>query len=225
MNTSTRLTLPVIAICALLAPACASQPPQHGTRSSLTTDASSLALCEHKVPGETCARCHPELVARFKEVNDWCAEHDVPESQCLICHPDLTFEPLPVLPPDADLEKISASGEDVPELEAHAAPGKVTLFDFYADWCGPCRKVDAHVFEMLKTRRDLALRKLNVVSWDSPLAKRHLTDVKSLPYVVVFGKDGKMRSKVVGFDLAALDRAIAEATEAGAGAAGAEGTK
>ena len=25
-------------------------------------------------------------------------------------------------------------------------PGKVTLFDFYAVWCAPCRKIDAHVF-------------------------------------------------------------------------------
>ena len=69
--------------------------------------------------------------------------------------------------------------------------GKVTLFDFYAVWCAPCRKIDAHVFPLLGQRRDLAVRKLNVVSWETPLAERYLKNVPSLPYVVVYGKDGK----------------------------------
>ena len=60
------------------------------------------------------------------------------ESQCFECHPDLTFDPLPSLPADADLIELSKEGEDVPELERHAVPGKVTVFDFYAVWCAPC---------------------------------------------------------------------------------------
>lgn len=197
--------------------ACASSTPEapqtaapHGTMSNLTTSASNLELCEHKVPAETCTRCHPELAPKFKAVNDWCVEHEVAESQCLICHPDLTFEPLPELPANADILKISAAGEDVPELEAHAAAGKVTLFDFYADWCAPCRKVDAHVFALMQKRDDIAIRKLNIISWDTPLAKRYLTKVESLPYVIVFGKDGQKSKVVTGYDLAALDAAIAE---------------
>jgi thiol-disulfide isomerase/thioredoxin len=186
--------------------------PEHGTMSSLTTSG-SLELCEHKVPGEMCVRCHPELAGKFKEVKDWCVEHDVPESQCLICHPDLSFEPLPVLPDSADLQRISVAGEDVPALDAHAAPGKITIFDFYADWCAPCRKVDIHVFTLMQQRRDIALRKLNIVDWDTPVAKRYLTQVSSLPYVVVFGKDGKQTKAIGGFDLDALDQAINDASK------------
>jgi thiol-disulfide isomerase/thioredoxin len=184
---------------------------QHGTASNLTTSAESLELCEHKVPGETCTRCHPELVDQFKKVNDWCAEHSVPESQCLICHPDLSFEPLPALPETADVKKISEAGEDVPALETHAAAGKVTIFDFYADWCAPCRKIDQHVFTKIKGGEEIALRKLNVVSWETPLAKRYLTKVPSLPYLVVYGRNGKLVREIAGFDLAALDAAIEEA--------------
>jgi thiol-disulfide isomerase/thioredoxin len=194
--------------------ACASSsppPPPHGTISDLTTSAGDLTLCEHRVPAETCTRCHPELAAKFKAVNDWCVEHDVAESQCLICHPDLTFEPLPELPPTADVKKISAAGEDVASLESHAVAGKVTLFDFYADWCAPCRKVDHHVYKLMQTRSDIALRKINIVSWDTPVAKRHLSKVESLPYVIVFGKNGQQSEVVTGFDLAALDRAITAA--------------
>jgi thiol-disulfide isomerase/thioredoxin len=169
-----------------------------------------VELCEHKVPKENCVRCNPELIPKFKAANDWCGEHDVPESQCFICHPDLSFDPLPALPANADLQRLSEKGEDVPSLEAHLAPGKVTIFDFYADWCAPCRKVDAHVFALMGQRSDVALRKLNVVSWETPLAKRYLTKVPNLPYVRVFGRDGKPVRDISGFDLAALDAAIKE---------------
>jgi thiol-disulfide isomerase/thioredoxin len=186
---------------------------QHGTISNLSAAPAGSALrCAHRVPREVCARCSPALVPRFKAVNDWCAEHDRPESQCLICHPDLTFEPAPAAPAGADLQELSRQGEDVPSLQAHSVPGKVTLFDFYAVWCAPCRKVDAHLMALLGKRRDLAVRKLNVVSWQTPLAERYLRDVPALPYVVVHGKDGRPSGSVSGLDLEALDRAITKAS-------------
>ena len=196
------------------ASSCASSPPvQHGTITTLSAARSADSpRCQHKVPAEVCTRCNPQLVAKFKAAKDWCVEHDVAESQCFECHPDLTFDPLPPLPANADMAELSKQGEDVPALEAHAVPGKVTLFDFYAVWCAPCRKIDAHVFALLGKRSDLALRKLNVVSWETPLARRYLQDVSDLPYVVVYGKDGKKVEAISGFDLAALDRAIARAT-------------
>jgi thiol-disulfide isomerase/thioredoxin len=100
----------------------------------------------------------------------------------------------------------------VPSLESHVVPGKVTLFDFYAVWCAPCRKIDAHIFALLGKRDDLALRKLNVVDWETPLAKRYLKSIPNLPYVVVYGKNGQRVAAVDGLDLGALDRAIAKAS-------------
>ncbi|HEY0705917.1 MAG TPA: thioredoxin family protein, partial [Polyangia bacterium] len=61
-------------------------------------------------------------------------------------------------------------------------------------------------------RNDLALRKLNVVSWETPLAERYLKSAADLPYIVVYGKDGKRVAAISGFDLPALDRAIAKAS-------------
>lgn len=213
MNLLLRASLPLA--CAALA-ACAGRPAPpvaspHGTMSNLSVARPGEQFCAHKVPSESCVKCHPELAAKFKAAGDWCAEHDVPESQCLICHPDLSFAPIPEPPPGADVARLSEHGEEVPALEAHAVRGKVTLFDFYADWCAPCRDVDRHVFAMLGTRGDLAVRKLNMVSWETPIARRHLASVKSLPYVVVYGRDGKRRGEVSGLDLAALDRLIEEA--------------
>jgi len=199
----------------LAATGCASSraasEPAHGELSSLSTASRpDAAFCEHRVPQEVCTRCNPSLIPRFKAAKDWCGEHGIPESQCFECHPDLSFEPLPALAADADLKKLSLQGEDVPDLTAHAVTGKVTVFDFYADWCAPCRKVDAHMFGLLNQRQDIAYRKLNVVSWETPLARRYLASVPNLPYLVIYGMDGRPVRSVTGLDLAALDAAISE---------------
>jgi thiol-disulfide isomerase/thioredoxin len=199
----------------LAATGCASSraasEPAHGELSTLSTASRPDAtFCEHRVPQEVCTRCNPSLIPRFKASKDWCGEHGVPESQCFECHPDLSFEPLPTLAPNADLKKLSTQGEDVADLTAHAVPGKVTVFDFYADWCPPCRKVDAHMYGLLNQRPDIAYRKLNVVSWDTPLARRYLQGVPNLPHLIIYGRDGRPVRSVTGLDLAALDAAIAE---------------
>jgi thiol-disulfide isomerase/thioredoxin len=204
---------PAVLVLAVLVAGCASRPRTHGTITTLSAASTADAeRCQHRVPREVCTRCNPGLEAKFKAAKDWCPEHAVPESQCFECHPDLTFDPLPPLPADADLVEISKEGEDVPALDAHVAPGKVTVFDFYAVWCAPCRKIDAHVFALLGKRRDLAVRKLNVVSWETPLAGRYLKNVPGLPYLIVHGKDGRWVGTVSGLDLDGLDAAIARAS-------------
>ena len=200
---------------------CAASPPPpgtpgtpHGTLSEMSRVEGEVVLCDHRVPERVCTRHHPELVAKFKRAGDWCAPHGVPESQCLICHPDLTFEPLPRLAENADIAWLSKGGEDVPSLAAHAVPGKVTVFDFYAEWCAACRKVDGHIYAKLAAGdASLAYRKLNIVDWDSPLAQRYVKQVPSLPFVVIYGTDGEESSALHGANLAALDRALRAAAQ------------
>jgi thiol-disulfide isomerase/thioredoxin len=210
-----RVRIVPISTAIVLLAGCASSrsPAEHGQISTLSAASSPQAeRCPHRVPREVCTRCNPGLVPKFKAAKDWCAEHGVPESQCFECHPDLSFDPLPAAPAGADLTEIVKAGEDVPALEPHVAAGKVTLFDFYAVWCAPCRKIDAHVAALLGRRSDIAVRKLNVVSWETPVAGRYLKNVPNLPYVVVYGKDGKRSGAVSGLDLDALDRLIAKAS-------------
>lgn len=198
-------------LCLSLACATAS-PPAHGLWSDRTLQAAGGPLCDHRVPAEACTRHHPELSADFKRSGDWCGEHSVPESQCLECHPDLSFEPLPALPEGADVRWLAGTGAAVGSLEGLGAQGKVTVLDFYADWCAPCRKVDAFMFSLVARRPGVALRKLNVVSWETPLAREHLRDVPSLPYVVVLSAKGRVVRAVKGLDLGALEAAIEEAS-------------
>jgi thiol-disulfide isomerase/thioredoxin len=208
-----------LCLAAVALGACSPSPPPpgtpgtpHGKLSELSRVEGEIVLCEHKVPEKTCTLHHPDLVGQFKRAGDWCTPHGVPESQCLKCHPDLTFEPLPKLPEGADVAWLARAGEDVASLDAHAVKGKVTVFDFYAEWCAACRKVDGHVYRRLANGdAALAYRKLNIVEWESALARRYLRDVPSLPFVVVYGRDGKRVRTLHGADVAALDSAIAEA--------------
>jgi thiol-disulfide isomerase/thioredoxin len=202
-----------ISSCAPATPPPGTAGTPHGKLTELSRVEGEVVLCDHKVPEQVCTRHHPELVSQFQRAGDWCKPHGVPESQCLQCHPDLTFDPLPKLPENADVAWLSKAGEDVPSLEAHAVPGKVTVFDFYAEWCAACRKVDGHVYKRLAAGdTKLAYRKLNLVEWESPLAQRYVAAVPTLPFVIVYGADGKRFTTLTGANLPALDRAIADAS-------------
>lgn len=113
-----------------------------------------------------------------------------------------------------DVEQIAEGGADVPDLSPHLAKGKITIVDFSAKWCEPCRKLDEHVLSLLEKSPDVAYRKLDVGDWDTPLGQRYLKGVKELPYVILFDKNGARVETLTGFDAAKLEGALARAREA-----------
>ncbi len=123
-----------------------------------------------------------------------------------------TYIAWPAPPPVGDIQVVvTQGGEVVPELLPVLAPGKVTVVDFSAVWCAPCKRLDEHMSSVAASQADVAYRKLDVGDWDSPLAKRYLHAVPYLPYVIVFDRKGTEIDHISGFDLEKLDAAILHA--------------
>ena len=90
----------------------------------------------------------------------------------------------------SDMKVISKNGNEV-VLEKHLARGKVTIFDFTADWCKPCALLDQRLAKLARRNKRVAARKIDVTQWDTPVVRQHLRGIKGLPYVEVFDRRGR----------------------------------
>jgi thiol-disulfide isomerase/thioredoxin len=85
--------------------------------------------------------------------------------------------------------RIVSKGEPL-NLRDHLAAGKYTLFDYYADWCPPCRRLSPRLEDLARSHPNLAVRKIDIVSWSHPVARQQ--GVTDLPYLRLFDPEGKL---------------------------------
>lgn len=83
----------------------------------------------------------------------------------------------------------SAGGQQI-DLKSVLVPGKITIVDFYADWCGPCRAISPYLEQIAKSDAAVFLRKIDIVKWGTPVTQQH--QINSVPNIRVFSRTGKM---------------------------------
>ncbi|MBL4656707.1 MAG: thioredoxin family protein [Flavobacteriales bacterium] len=99
-----------------------------------------------------------------------------------------------------ELDIVVIKGGNKIKFKDHLAYGKITIFDFYADWCGPCRVFSPKVERLIKNNPNVALRKVDIVTWKSELSKQLIKDhlMPALPFIIIFDNRGKVIGKIAG---------------------------
>ncbi len=98
-------------------------------------------------------------------------------------------------------------------INQHLALGNVTVVDFYADWCGPCRQLSPSLEQMARTDPEIALRKIDIVNWKTPVARQF--NVNSIPQVNVYNRAGSLVGTVNGADIDRIKSYVAQAKTGG----------
>ena len=113
--------------------------------------------------------------------------------------------------PGYDEPVLLIADEDALDYELELAGSKLVVLDFYADWCGPCKKL-APVLD------DLALQTASSnkvvflkcdVDASRELAQKY--SVKSMPTILFF-RNGKKVDSIVGADVPALKEKVMRVT-------------
>jgi thiol-disulfide isomerase/thioredoxin len=98
-------------------------------------------------------------------------------------------------------EPLDTTGADIADLghagsrvELIPVPGKITVFDFWAPWCQPCKALEPVLVELAKANPDgVAVRRIDVVDWDSPVVAQYLTPRGfDLPHVKIYDATGAL---------------------------------
>src|SRR5260370_556793 len=76
------------------------------------------------------------------------------------------------------------------DIAQHLALGNVTVVDFYADWCPACKYLSPSLEQMAQTDPEIALRKIDIVNWNTAVVKQY--NIRSIPQVNVYNRGGQL---------------------------------
>jgi thiol-disulfide isomerase/thioredoxin len=85
-------------------------------------------------------------------------------------------------------------GEEI-NIEYYVQKGKTTIFDFYSDYCGPCRKISPLLERLDKKRDDIVVLRVDInrpgmsgIDWRSPLISQYR--IKFVPFFLIYDPSG-----------------------------------
>ncbi|GEM_PF-728951 len=90
-------------------------------------------------------------------------------------------------------------GEEI-TLTRFLVSGQTMIFDFYSDYCPPCRQISPLLARLDQQRGDLSVVKVNInrpgvtgIDWESPVVQQY--GINAVPYFIVYGPDGQLMAQ------------------------------
>jgi thioredoxin len=112
------------------------------------------------------------------------------------------FRPKPTPASESD-SRPRARGSIQPEH------GKITIVDFYADWCGPCKHIGPILEKIAEGNSDITLQKVNIDK-QRDLAKEY--NVTAIPHIFIYDKQGSQVDDILGSDEQRVRKAVTDAS-------------
>jgi thiol-disulfide isomerase/thioredoxin len=87
-----------------------------------------------------------------------------------------------------------------------AIAGKVTVIEYGASWCEPCKRLTPLLMEYQASHRDVVVRQIDATTWSAEELAQNVPGAVGLPVVVIISPEGKTLHTLVGeraFDFAA----------------------
>lgn len=87
------------------------------------------------------------------------------------------------------------------DLKSLPVKGKITVVDFFSQYCPPCMQLAPLLEQLAQKRSDLAIKKVNIqrpdvsgkIDWQSPLAQQ--LGLQSIPHFMIFNAKGRLESQ------------------------------
>ena len=126
--------------------------------------------------------------------------------------PLIFVERVAFLPDRGQEIEVIGHGSEV-DIAKHLSLGNVTIVDFYADWCGPCKMISPTLEEMVKSDPEIALRKIDIINWTTPVVKQY--KVNAIPQINIYNRTGKLVGTVIGPNAEKIRQYVAQAKSGG----------
>lgn len=94
--------------------------------------------------------------------------------------------------------------KNLEEFQKAIASSKLSVIDFHATWCGPCKAIAPKVQQFSEEFTDAAFYKIDVDEVPDVASK---CEIKAMP-TIQFYKDGKKIQEVVGANVGAIQQAV-----------------
>ncbi len=98
----------------------------------------------------------------------------------------------------SDVQQVG-NGEEL-TLTRFLTSGQTTIFDFYSEYCSPCRKISPLLAQLDTKRQDITVIKVNInrpgvtgIDWDSPVALQY--GISAVPHFMIYSPEGQLMAQ------------------------------